>query len=175
MRAALVMLAACASAPPAPPSNVVKTSPPVDPGCKPPSDWHADEMAKAAFNLDAPPGHIRIVAWKQTIDDRPLRIDSGLVWIKPTDGAAMIGHVYRHPDDKPADWHHAMIYDRPGFESSIVLSAHPTHDELDTFFTATDWQFDAEQDFKLVSSGLCAQAWRDSFGEPPWHAFPPHH
>jgi hypothetical protein len=169
-RAAVLAVVACGHS--SPPSS--SRAPEPESECPLPTTWRIDDITRSAISRGWPMTTqvlaVRVLAWQQTIDDRPLRIDSALVWIKTSDPLYTISHVYRHPDDKDG-WHQAMVYDMPGFEGEIQSAKPPTHAELEDFLHATDWPFAPEQDFKLVASGICAKAWQDSFNEPPWHQY----
>jgi hypothetical protein len=174
MRLALLALAACGSA--AAPEVPHNTVPIVPEACAPlPADWRPAEMAAAAIGGAATAGDdVRVLAWQQTIDDRPLRIDSALLWIKSAGSGYWLAHVYRHPDDGPkASWNQAMIYDAPDFRGEESFAKAPTHAQLDEFAQHSDFQFGPEQDFLLVAYGQCSDAWMKSFGERPWHVYPP--
>ena len=55
-------------------------------------------MAHAALYDPMPPlRQIRVLAWKQTVDDRPLYIDVALMWIEHADHQYTLANVYRHP------------------------------------------------------------------------------
>ena len=169
-RIALLVVAACRAAAPAPVVPVHNSVPVIAESCAPPADFLPAEMAKATRNGGG--GEVRILAWQQTIDDRPLRIDSALIWTKSAGSGYGLAHLYRHPDDGPgAPWHVMMIYDAPGFVGQESYAAPPTHAELDALVAESRWEFGPEQDFKLVASGLCADAWVKSFYEQPWHAY----
>ncbi len=174
MRRLLIVLAACGAQPPASVHDRVAATPVASTDCGLPADWHLADLAQASLDRDRPPTTqviaIRVLAWQQTIDDRPLRIDSALVWIRASSPHYTIAHLYRHPDDGPL-WQRSMVFDAPGFEDEIFSDKPPTHAELEDFLGATDWPFAAEDDFKLVASGVCASAWQASFNEPPWHAY----
>ncbi len=173
MRWPLLALAACTPAPP--PVLPHNTVPIVAETCaSPPADWHLTEMANVAIGgtSDAR-DDVRVLAWQQTIDDRPLRIDSALLWIKSAHAGYWLAHVYRHPDDGPkAPWNQAMIYDAPDFRGEESFSVPPTRAQLDDFASHSDFQFGPEQDFTLVAYGMCPETWMKSFGERPWHVYP---
>lgn len=173
MRKLVVLLAACSHASlPAPPSNTAPATPPAAEACKLLPDWNPDEMARGGMHYDPAPAvtEVRVLAWQQIIDERPLRVDSALLWVQTQGKTIQLVHVYRHPDDKDA-WHQARVYDSPTFAGMTVLSARPTRAEIDAFLGATEWTFAAPDGFRLVASGLCSDAWTKSFGERPWHAY----
>lgn len=176
MRAlALAVLAACGhTAAPPTPSNHTSTPPATaedTPPC-PPADWHPEEMAKVAL-ADVPTAlrSIRVLAWSQTVDDRPLYIDTALLWIEAADHQITLAHLYRHPKDDNT-WEQAMIFDLPGFEGVRMLDHPATHAELEDFLAHSSFEFAAESGFKLIRAGVCRGAWMQSFHEAPWHAYP---
>ena len=131
-------------------------------------------MAHAALYDPMPPlRQIRVLAWKQTVDDRPLYIDVALMWIEHADHQYTLANVYRHPKDRGDEgWEQSMIFDLPGFQGAITLDHRPTHADLEEFLSHTDFDFGAESDFRLLASGVCGSAWLASFTEAPWHRFP---
>ena len=174
MRLVPLLLLACSHpAPPAPPpSNSTGATPQPD-DCKLARDWLPAEMGRAGAAEETPPkaADVQILAWKQDIDERPLRVDSALLVVTVNPKLVILTHIYRHPDDHDG-WQRAMIYDRPGFEAFLAFDRMPTRAELDAFLPATDWQFAASDGFRLVASHVCEQAWQDVFHARPWHAFP---
>ncbi|MFT3696399.1 MAG: hypothetical protein QM831_24880 [Kofleriaceae bacterium] len=162
--ALVILLAGCDSGtpPPATPSNK-----PVDhapPACVLPRGWNPGDMTH-----DANP---RVLAWISTVDDRPLVVDSALVWSPAADGkGGTISNHYRHPKDDNT-WHESMIYDAPGFESMHTWNHTPTRAEADGFFDATAFEFQPSGGFKQIASGICEDTWRAAFGVAPWRTFP---
>ena len=174
----LLLLAACGhgAATAVAPSNETHTpaTAATTGACGMPADWRADEMARGGLET-ATPGDARVLAWQEQEDDRPLRIDEALLWIKSPAGGYSLLHVYRHPlEDGEHDWRQSMIYDDWSFRGVDSYDAPPSHAELDTFLTATGWTFTTDgDDYRMLGAGVCADAWQAAFGEAPWRGYAP--
>ncbi len=142
-------------------------------GCELPPEWNVGEILAGAVVTERPETmHPRLLAWHEIEDDRPLRIDEALVLYEMAGGYGLT-HVYRHPvDDRDRHWHEYMVYDAGSFEGHHGYDHRPTPAELDAFLAATWWRFTPEQDYRLLGSGVWADAWIAAFGKAPWHAYP---
>jgi hypothetical protein len=137
-----------------------------------PASWHGEAMANAAreqLGKAAAPSAVRVLAWQSEKDDRPLYLDSAILWLKLANGSEALAHVYRHPREERA-WHLSMVYDAP-FERLRVFAKRPTRDEVDAFLKRTWWTFHVDSDFTLLGAEVCKDAWQEALGAPPWHAY----
>jgi hypothetical protein len=177
----LALAAACASHPtPKPhdlPRNVSTThqEPDTPPNCSMGADWNQTEIGAAVFGGDASElKAARVLIWQTIEDDRPLRLDEAIVWTE-NGGAWTLAHIYRHPLEEDRKWQVSMVFDAENYSPSRAYGKPPTHAELDKFLQDTWWKFDgrAEDGFKILGSGVCADAYQAAFGEPPWHHYGP--
>jgi hypothetical protein len=137
-----------------------------------PSAWKLDAMVAAAgARDDAHPPKAQLLAWQIDEDERPLRVESALLWIESPGKRWMLAHLYRHPLEKPAEWHISMVTDVPyvGVQS---YAAAPRHKAVEAFLNATWWSFRPLGGFRSLGAEVCRDAWLHAFGEAPWHAYP---
>lgn len=134
-----------------------------------PAGWKLDEMV-AAFG-PAKGATARVLAWQIDEDSRPLRVESVLLWLERPGGKGYgLVNLYRHPQDKQPSWHLSMVYDAPhvGF---VLVRERPDRAVLDKFLVDTWWTFGPRDGFRLMGSEVCAAAWQQAFGKPPWRAY----
>lgn len=136
-----------------------------------PADWKPAEMATAATRTDTPIVSAQILAWQVDEDDRPLRVERVLLWLKLRDnGPYMLAHIYRHPKSENR-WRVSQVYDVP-YVGSQSYAKRPGKTELERFIGDSWWHFAATDGFRLLGAEVCAEAWQGAFGKRPWHAYP---
>jgi hypothetical protein len=142
-------------------------------GCgRMPATWYLDEMVAALKYLQPPPKTqvVRVLAWHVQEDDRPLRVEQVLLWVK-AEKSWILADLFRHPlGGAKAAWYISSITD-VAQNGSHVYDAAPTHAQLDLFLKESWWKFEPSPGFKLLDSEVCRDAWTGAFGEPPWHAY----
>jgi hypothetical protein len=118
----------------------------------------------------------RVLAWQIDEDDRPLRVESVILWIALADKPAakkptrwMLAHLYRHPRDEN-EWRISRVYDAPFVGTESYESA-PKRAELDRFLKDTWWHFKPLEGFRSLGAEVCRDAWAQAFGAPPWHSY----
>ncbi len=142
-------------------------------GCeKLPASWKLDEMvtiAGARYGVKSAQA-ARVLAWKIEEDDRPLRIDAVLLWLR-VDKRWGLANLYRHPLDGPnAPWHVSMVYDVP-YVGEQTFDHAPNRSDLEGFLTDTWWNWEGRSGFKLLDGEVCPEAWKTAFGAAPWHHY----
>ena len=142
-----------------------------------PAGWTPDDMGRAVVPDDVRARAavtVRVLAWQIDKDERPLEVDSALLWIflesRKSGNSWELAHVYRHPDDPPSKWQMDSVTDVP-FTGLQGYTSAPTHEQADTFFTATWWKFKPLDGFKPIGSEVCADAWKTAFHEAPWRSY----
>ena len=132
--------------------------------------WKLPAMIEAAAR-GTKPKIARVLTWKIEEDDRPLRLETALVWLQG-DKSWTLTHLYRHPQDGPsAAWQVSMVYDVP-YEGQRSYDHAPTRADFERFVDATWWKFGSrERGWKLLDSEVCRDAWRAAFSVEPWHSY----
>ncbi len=146
------------------------------PGCAPHPDpisagWDTAAMVTPALQTGQIAEEYHLLAWTIIEDNRPLYVESALVWIRGKRGEEpfwMLAHVYRHPREEShaVGWSLSRVYDAPQIATKTFYYP-PTDLEIDAFLKDTGWSFDANSGFRLLDRGLCTQAWKAVTGRPP--------
>jgi hypothetical protein len=151
----------------------VKTAGRAEAGCERlPTAWKLDAMNQAAapHSGSKTPQVARILTWKIEEDDRPLRLETVLMWIQ-VEQHWTLAHLYRHPQDGPtAGWHISSVTDVP-YRGTDAYDHAPTRADLEQFLKDTWWHFAPRDSFKILDSEVCRDAWRASFAAAPWHTY----
>jgi hypothetical protein len=110
----------------------------------------------------------KILTWRIEEDDRPLHLESCIVWVKflnldhqPT---WRLGHLFRH--SKASAWISAWVTD-VGYWDHADFNKPPTNKQVYEFLKATWWKFGQNEDFVLLDCGVCANTWKELTSEPP--------
>jgi hypothetical protein len=148
-------------------------------GDRVPVAFDLDGMIAAVERVDPRRVSARILAWMIEIDDRPLLIQSALLWLRveSPDGPTRfrLARVFRHPlNTPPGDklWQLSEDDDGPRVGERSYRSS-PTAAELELFLKATEWTFAAtDGNYRVIDAEVCRNAWKELFGVEPEHEFP---
>jgi hypothetical protein len=144
-----------------------------------PAAWELDAMIDAtSARLDKKTATTRVLTWKieeeqlpEGMDDRPLRIETAIMWLELSGHGWTLAHLYRYSQDGPsAAWQIPVIKATRAVEyvGERSYDHAPTRADLDQFLGNTRWRFEArDAGFKLLDSEVCREAWRTSFEVPP--------
>lgn len=139
-----------------------------------PTGWLAREMIAVFQPYATTRVTVRVLAWQVDLDDRPLKVERALVWLRfAPEGKSpffMLANLYRHPDAK-GSWAKAGVTDVP-HTAAERFDREPTRADLDKFLKDTWWYFKPSDGFRMTGSELCARAWQGSFGQAPWRSYP---
>jgi hypothetical protein len=135
-----------------------------------PQSWSLDELARAAADEDEVVADARILTWQIREDDRPLYVESAIVWLR-LEGSGrerwMLAHVFRHPREFRS-WKLSGVFDVP-YAPRRMFDYPPKNAEVYQFLRATWWEFgpDFLYGFRLVDAAVCAEAWKAVIGQEP--------
>lgn len=143
----------------------------------PPPEFDLAKVAHAALGVEPQPKvkEMRVLAWDESARDATEIVDQALLWIETESDGFVIAAVRSLHDDAPT-WEVAEVEekaDQHAFPGTVTMAAAPTHDQLERFLNQSKWSWAGIEDYKLLGSSVCADAWTKSFGEPPWHTFTP--
>lgn len=151
-----------------------------------PRSWDIKEIEKAAPPYgDGGGDRVFVLAWKIIEDDRPLRVETCLVLkelgAESKTGRWCLSHLYRHPLDKDNTWRLPPIWVSPppplGPEKAVAIDhlkrfkEKPGNKLIYDSLKEVQWSFTLDDDWKLVSCGVCERAWEASIGEKPSRFF----
>lgn len=135
-----------------------------------PSGWVVNDLASAAGDKSGPTD-VRVLVWQIMEDDRPLYVESCVVWLHWKDGRDYpwrLAHLYRHPKDQqpPPEWRLSMVWDVP-YTSRQEFDHPPTNADVNQFLKDTWWKFEPEDRWRLLDAAVCVNTWREVIGEEP--------
>ncbi len=133
-----------------------------------PQSWSLNELAHAAMDDGEVAAEVRILIWQIMEDDRPLYVESAIVWFRLEDGCWMLAKLYRHPREPhpPPVWQLALVCDAPQIPRMDFDHA-PTNDEIYKFLRDSWWEFAPAGGFRLLDASVCAGAWKTVTGQEP--------
>ncbi len=149
-----------------------------------PKGWKFDELFGTILSQAAEEGEppvttatLRVLAWQVDVDERPLKVESALVWLaihhtNDKDGWMLL-NLYRHPDDAPpggAPWQVSVVSDVP-YKGFDAFPSTPTGADLDRFLQDSWWHFKPREGFKMTGKEVCVTSWKKSFGKAPWRSY----
>ncbi len=148
-----------------------------------PRSWSLEEIAKKTPPYGAD-GRVCVLAWKVVEDERPVRVESCLVFkVLSKNKGYCLAHLCRDPAQEKAEWHLSMTHVKgekgtkyyPGADilHAKRFEARPGNKELygSLSFEEVNWSFEQETGWKFVSCGVCEKSWQAAIGEKPTQFF----
>lgn len=136
-----------------------------------PSDWKLTDLAHAALAEGQVATETRILIWQIKEDDRPLRVESCIVWLRREDRRGqrwVLANLYRHPSKgQPLpEWRLSAVHDAPHTPRK-EYDHPPNNEEVYKFLEQTWWEFRPRDGFKLIDAAVCVSAWKEAIGQVP--------
>jgi hypothetical protein len=134
-----------------------------------PRGWNVKDLARAAMKEGEVAADARILTWRIDEDDRPLTVESAIVWLR-FDGSGkrrwVLAHLYRHPRDSRPKWLLSWVSDAP-FTPRMEFDHPPQNAEVYEFLRETWWEFGPKDGFRLLDAAVCAGTWKAVIGQEP--------
>lgn len=145
-----------------------------------PAGWDPEEFQYAVRQQVDPDGRAKVraelLAWHIMEDDRPLLVDSALVWAcveSDKDVRWALLELYRHPRDSP-HWYLSDVSHGP--RALEFFNQPPKNAEIYRFVDRLfydDFFKQPSPGFHNLSSEVCTRTWLSVTGEQPTRFFPP--
>jgi hypothetical protein len=132
-----------------------------------PPHWDLDEIVE-----DNDKGRVLVLAWSILEDDRPLRLESCLVWRELEDGKGYtLTHLSRSPSASNPNW---RLLAPDGCVGRVKhFDKRPTNDEIYVAlrYEGVEWTFEIRDSWNRARCHVCEQNWLEATGEPPRQYF----